>query len=183
MDYKKLKESSEKFKDKLLKLKVCLFDIDGILTDGHVFHDGSEVGWNRVFHTRDGYGLKLLREAGLKVGVISGGDSNSVRQRFIENLGLDYVHLGNEDKRKAYLSVTSDGYKDEEVLYMGDEFFDLPLLKRAGFSATVPAASPEVQASVDYVTQLDSGKGCAREVIEMIRFVRNFTPDIPDFED
>jgi 3-deoxy-D-manno-octulosonate 8-phosphate phosphatase (KDO 8-P phosphatase) len=73
------------------------------------------------------------------------------------------------------------GYEAEEILYMGDEFFDIPLLKKAGFSATVPSSSHEVKEVVDYVTYIDSGMGCAREVIDLVRYAQNIVPVIEDF--
>jgi 3-deoxy-D-manno-octulosonate 8-phosphate phosphatase (KDO 8-P phosphatase) len=173
---------AKKYQDKITPLKVFLFDVDGILTTGHIFFQGGDIGYNRCFHTHDGYGLKILMRAGYKVGVISGGDSVGVTERFKNNLKLDYIFLGNEDKREAYKAILADGYKDEEILYMGDEFFDMPLLKKAGFSATVPSASDEVQEVADYVTTKNSGSGCVREVIEIIRKVKNITPEVPDFD-
>lgn len=171
------------FKSKLDKIKVCAFDVDGILTNGLVYWAGAEVGWNRFSHTRDGYGLKILMEMGIKVGVITGGNSLGVVKRFKENLGLDFVYMGNEDKRQAYLDLLSQGYKDEEIFYMGDELFDLPLIRRSGFSATVPSASHEVLEAVDLITEHDSGMGCVREVVDLIRLSRGFTPAIPDFDE
>lgn len=179
IDYEQL---AQKFAAKIKPLKVFLFDVDGILTTGHIFFQGGEVGYNRCFHTHDGYGLKILMRAGFKVGVISGGDSVGVMERFQNNLKLDYVFLGNEDKREAYKKILAEGYQDHEILYMGDEFFDLPLLKRAGFSATVPNASREVQEEVDYVTTITSGNGCVREVIDLVRQVKGIVPEVPDFD-
>lgn len=175
-------ELAKRFEDKIKPLKVFLFDVDGILTTGHIFFQGGDVGYNRCFHTHDGYGLKILMRAGYKVGVISGGDSVGVVERFRHNLKLDYTYLGNEDKREAYKKILAEGYQDHEILYMGDEFFDLPLLKRAGFSATVPNASDEVQEQVDYVTLNSSGNGCVREVIDIVRKVKGIVPEVPDFD-
>lgn len=173
-----IKEVSNIFSEKLKKVKVCLFDVDGILTNGKIFWAGEEVGFNRQFHTHDGYGLKMLMRAGLKVGIITGGDSIGVRKRF-EGLGVDYLYMGSEDKRASFEKILEDaGVTQEETLYMGDEFFDLPILKRAGFSATVPNASYEIRDAVDYVTIRESGGACVREVIDMLRFVQNITPDI-----
>ena len=174
-----LREISLKFSDKLKKIKVALFDVDGILTNGHISWDGEDIGFNRSTHAGDGYGLKVLMEAGIKVGVISGGDSLGVIKRFKENLKLNYVFLGNEDKREAFNKVLQDGYKRDEILYMGDEFFDIPLLKGAGFSATVPHSSHEVQEVVDYVTFRRGGDACAREVIDLVRYAQNIVPKIP----
>ncbi|MBC7715016.1 MAG: HAD hydrolase family protein [Rhizobacter sp.] len=178
---KSLKVTAEKFKAKLSKIKVCIFDIDGILTDGKISWEGDDVGFNRTTHALDGHGLKMMMAAGLKVGVISGGDSIGVRKRFIDNLKLDFVYLGNEDKRESYLKVLALGYKDEEVLYMADEFIDMPILQRAGFSATVPNASLEIQEIVDYITIREAGDGCAREVIDILRYAQNIPLQLLEF--
>lgn len=176
-----LRENAEKFKDKLSKIKVCIFDIDGILTDGKICWEGNDVGFNRTTHALDGHGLKMLMEAGIKVGVISGGDSVGVRKRFIENLKLNFVFLGNEDKREAFKKVLDMGYTDQEILYMADEFIDLPILRRVGFSATVPNASLEIQETVDYITHREAGDACAREVIDMIRYAQNIPLRLMEF--
>lgn len=177
-DYQKL---ATKFKSKLLPIKVALFDVDGVLTDGRVYYDGEEVGFNRFFNVRDGYGMNVLREAGIKVGIITGGNSLGVLKRFRENLKVDFLYYGNEDKRQAYKDVLSQGYSDNEILYIGDEFFDLPLLKRAGFSASPPTASPEILEAVDYVTMARPGMGVVREVIDILRKARDIVPQVADF--
>ena len=173
---------SEAHRSKLEKIKLCAFDVDGILTDGRIWWHGEEVGWNRYSHIRDGYGLVLLKRLGLKVGVITGGNSLSIDKRFHENLRLDFVYKGNEDKRSAFLQLLEQGYKPEEILYMGDELFDIPLLKKAGFAATVPSASYEVKAVVDYITTCEAGQGAVREVIDMLRFAQNLVVEIPELE-
>ena len=178
-----LRDIAEQFKDKLSKIKICAFDIDGILTNGLIRYDGDEMGFNRCSHTSDGYGLKLLMRAGLKVGVISGGDSLGVIKRYKENLNLDFTYFGSEDKRDAFLNLLEKyNVEADEVLFMGDELFDIPLLKKAGFSATVPNSSYEVQDIVDYVTLRESGHACVREVIDILRYARNIVPEIPDFD-
>ncbi len=171
----------EKFEDKLAPIKVLLFDIDGILTDGKVYYHGEEVGFNRFFHALDGYGMKLMKNAGFKVGLISGGDSVGIHKR-AEYLKLDYIFVGNQDKREAWKKVLDDGYKNSEILFMGDELFDIPLLKVAGFSATVPNSSYEVKASCDYVTVREGGDGAVREVIDILRFAKKIKVKIPEFE-
>ncbi|MCP4913550.1 MAG: HAD hydrolase family protein [Oligoflexia bacterium] len=180
-DRKYFEEQAAKFKDKISKIKVCAFDVDGILTDGKVYWTGEEVGWNRSSHTRDGYGLKILQDAGLKVGIITGGDSLSVVKRYTENLGLDFLYKGNEDKVDAIRDLVSQGYEPSEIFYMGDELFDMPLLKVAGFSATVASASPEVQEVVDYIAKTPSGEGCVREVIDIIRYARGIFPELREY--
>lgn len=173
-----LREMAKPFQSKLEKIKVALFDVDGICTNGKVYWSGEEVGFNRFFHVRDGYGMKILKQAGLHVGIITGGDSVGVERRF-QGLGLDIIHMGNEDKREAFRKVLDQtGCSPEETLYMGDEFFDLPLLKVSGFSATVPNASMEIREAVDYVTHFGAGEGCVREVIDMLRYAQGIVPQI-----
>lgn len=180
--HEQLKALVAKHGDKLRKIKCVAFDCDGILTTGHVTYEGEEMGWNRTSHTSDGYGMKLLMNAGLKVGVISGGNSKGVHKRYKENLGLDFSFLGNEDKREAYKELLQMGFQDEEILYMADELFDIPLLKRCGFAATVPGSSLEVKDICDYVTERESGMGCAREVIDILRAAQDIKVEIPDFD-
>lgn len=173
-----LRAESKKFTDKLSKIKIALFDVDGILTDSKVYWDGEERGFNRSFNTYDGYGIKTLQRAGLKVGIITGGDSLGVKKRF-EGLGVDYMKMGTTDKRQGFKEIMDDcGYALDEALYMGDEFFDLPILKQVGFAATAPHASHEIQEAVDYVTQREGGDGCVREVIDMLRYAQNIIPKI-----
>lgn len=172
-----LKDVAKKYEDKLKKIKVVAFDLDGILTSSHVWWASEEVGFNRSFCIYDGYGMKLLMKAGIKVGVITGGNSVSVTKR-VDQLGLDYCYAGNEDKRSAFLDLMKRyDVKAEEILYMGDELFDIPLLKKAGFSATVPNCCDEVKEIVDYVTTRTSGMGCAREVIDLVRYAQGITPE------
>lgn len=172
----------EHFKDKLAPIKVLAFDIDGILTNAMISWDGEECGFNRSFNVLDGYGMVALQRLGFKVGVITGGDSLSVLKRFDENLKLDFVYMGKEDKRLAFNELMSEGYKAEEILYMGDELFDMPLLKKAGFSATVSHASHEVAEASDYVCFREGGKGCVREVIDIFRYSRGLEIPIPQFD-
>lgn len=176
-----LKETAKKFEAKLKKIKVVVFDLDGILTNAHVWWASEEVGFNRTFNIYDGYGMKVLMAAGLKVGVITGGNSVSVFKR-TEQLGINFCYAGNEDKREAFLDIMKKyEVTAEEILYMGDELFDIPLLKKAGFSATVPNTSDEVKEIVDYVTIRKSGEGCAREVIDLVRYAQGITPQLEDF--
>ncbi len=177
-----IKELAQRFESQLKNIKVCAFDVDGILTRGLIHWDGEDIGFNRAFNVNDGYGMLLLMQAGIKVGVVTGGNSLSVLKRFQENLPLDFIHMGNEDKRHAFLKIESEGYDASEILYMGDELFDIPLLKRAGFAATVPHASGEVHSVCDYITQRNAGMGCVREVIDILREVKGIRPSIPDFE-
>lgn len=174
-----LRKVASGFKDKLSKIKIFLADVDGVMTNGIIYYSGEEVGYNRFFHAHDGYGFKMLREAGIKIGIISGGNSVGLIKR-AEYLECDYIKVGNEDKRGALDEIlVESGCTEEEVVYIGDEFFDLPILKRVGFSATVPEASVEIKEAVDYITTRKGGEGAVREVIDMLRFVQNIVPRVP----
>ena len=178
-----LKKLAKKFKEQLAPIKLFLMDSDGILTNGIVFFQGQEMGFNRYFHVSDGYIIKVLQENGVHVGVISGGDSLGLKKR-MELLNVRHLYLGNEDKRSAFLDIQKKlKLADEEILYMGDELFDIPLMRKSGFSATVPHAPLEVMDIADYVTTKKAGEGAVREVADILRYAKNIHPNIPDFED
>ena len=110
------------------------------------------------------------------MGIISGGDSRGLTERFIINLGIpkELCHFGNEDKVEAYEAVkTHLSLTDDEISYMGDEIFDIPLLEKVGFSASVPGASFIVQEKVDYISSKPGGEGAGREVMDLILLTNN----------
>lgn len=155
---------------KIKKLKCLILDVDGVLTDGRIFWIKGQ-GWTRQYHTQDGYAIRLLIKSGFPVAIFSGGESEDLRER-IKVLGVDHAYIGNENKLIALEEFKrKTGFKENEMAFIGDELFDIPVLKRVGFSATVPHACEEVQKEVDYVTLKEGGMGAVREVIEMIRAV------------
>ena len=165
-------------RQKLEKIKCALFDVDGVLTDGRVFFTGTEVGWNRYFNIYDGYGIKRLMANNIHVGIISGGDSRGLTERFINNLGIpqELCYFGNEDKVDAYNEIKSKlSLLDDQISYMGDEIFDIPLLKKVGFSASVPGASFIVKDQVDYVSFKSGGEGAGREVMDLLLLTNNMS--------
>src|SRR3989344_6051600 len=157
--------------EKLKKLRVLILDVDGVLTDGLVFWvEGT--GWSRFFSVKDGYGLKLLMKCGVQIGIISGGDSQSVRERG-KFLGVQHIYLGDENKIIAYEKIkTAINATDDEIGFVGDELFDIPVLKESGFSATVPGAVHEVKDVVDYIASEPGGRGAVREIADMIRYAK-----------
>lgn len=158
---------SADLRKKLAGIKTLLLDIDGVLTDGRILWiEGT--GWTSFYSVKDGFGIKRLMRAGIEVGLISGGNFPSMRER-AKVLGLKHVHLGNENKIVPYEKVKQElGLKDSEIAYVGDEIFDLPLLERVGFAATVPAAPAEIRSSVHYITREQGGFGAVREITDMI---------------
>lgn len=153
---------------RLKKIKIFILDVDGVLTDGRLFWVETQ-GWTRYFNIKDGYGLKLLMQAGIQVAVISGGDSKDVRAR-MEFLKIPYVFLGDEEKMKALEKIrVATGFTFEQMAFMGDDLFDIPVIERVGFSATVPHAVEEVKAKANYITETHGGWGAVREIADAIR--------------
>lgn len=175
-DAGKLLETAD-IQSRLKKLKLLILDVDGIMTDGRIFWLEGH-GWTRHFHIRDGYGLKVLMRCGIQVAIISGGDSKDVRTR-MEFLKIPYVFLGDEDKLKALQKITdATGFAHEEMAFMGDDIYDIPVIEKVGFSATVPNAVEPVRARVHYITQTEGGWGAVREVADAIRKAQKLGPYI-----
>ena len=147
-------------------IKLLAFEGDGVLTDNHVWMN--EVGqWRRNFSVRDGYGIQMLRECGYQLAIITGSSSDDVRER-ARVLKMNFFYEGSLEKLIAYQDIKSKtGLNDNEILYMGDDLFDLPLIEKAGVGVTVPEASDNIKQKSDYVTTRQGGNGAVREVCEM----------------
>lgn len=170
----KLLETKD-IQDKLKKIKLLILDVDGIMTDGRIFWLEGH-GWTRHFHIHDGYGLKILMKAGIDVAIISGGDSKDVRTR-MEFLKIKHVFLGDEDKIKALEKIkTATGLSYDQMAFMGDDLFDIPVIEKVGFSATVPEAVPNVKEKVHYITEASAGWGAVREVADAVRKSQGYGP-------
>ena len=149
------------------RIKLLLLDCDGVLTDGSLWllKDGDE---HKAFNTQDGLGLELLRRAGLRAGVITGRTSTALARR-AEELGIEFLRQGNEQKLAAFEEVLrAAGVKDEEVAFVGDDLSDIPLMHRAELAVAVADAVEETRAAAHYITQARGGRGAVREVIEII---------------
>ncbi len=158
---------SESLRQKAANIRLVLFDCDGVLTDGGLYltPDGVEL---RKFHVHDGYGIRMLQAEGIKVGLISGKESDVIRARAAA-LDLDPVRCGCRDKLKAVEEILGEtGLKAEEVAFAGDDLFDMAAMKAVGLSFSVPNARQEVKDAADYVTETPGGKGAAREIAEII---------------
>ena len=158
--------------DRARGVKLMIFDVDGVLTDGRIYlsDSGEEI---KAFNTRDGQGIKLLRDNGIAVGIITARSSRTVERRARE-LGIELLRQGATDKANAFAELLSgQGIKAGETGYMGDDLADLPVLIRCGFAATVASAPEVVRARVHYVTRAAGGDGAAREVCEFILRAQN----------
>lgn len=150
-----------------LGIKLAIFDVDGVLTDGRIYI--SETGEDfKAFSTLDGHGLKSLQQVGITPVIITGRDSPAVRRR-VADLGLAHAVYGARDKVAAAEPLLSAlGVSWGEVAAMGDDWPDLPLMTRAAFACAPPGAHPEVLAVAHHVTRAAGGHGAARECCDLL---------------
>lgn len=148
-------------------VRVAFFDVDGVLTDGGLYI--SEAGETlKRFHTLDGHGLKLLQRAGITPAVVSGRDSPALRKR-LQALGILHFRLGTEDKRPAAEAILQElGHDWSQAAAIGDDWPDLPVLRRCAFSAAPPLSQAEVLNQVHFVTTSKAGMGAAREFCDLL---------------
>jgi len=153
---------------KASRIKLILFDVDGVLTDGKILlhADGTE---SKRFDIKDGTAIVWAQQrAGLSVGLLSARSSAATAQRAAQ-LGISLIHQGVPSKLDAYVEILRpQSLADADVAYMGDDVLDLPVLLRAGLSAAPADAAEDVRTRVDWVSQANGGAGAARELIELI---------------
>lgn len=153
------------FKTLFKKVRGLLFDVDGVLTDNQVFLlESGQLA--RSMSIRDGYALQKAVQMEHRVGVISGGGYAPIRDR-LEKLGVHEVHLGVQEKSEAFWGfLDKHGLEAEEVLYMGDDIPDIPVLREAGLAACPYDAVHEVRSVCGFVSNRKGGEGCVRDAIE-----------------
>jgi 3-deoxy-D-manno-octulosonate 8-phosphate phosphatase (KDO 8-P phosphatase) len=148
-------------------VRVAFFDVDGVLTDGGLYFSDQGESLKR-FHILDGFGLQLLQRAGITPAVITGRDSRPLRVR-LQALGIAHVHYGTQDKRPAAEKTLQElGVQWSQAAGMGDDWPDLPLLRRCAFAAAPANAHAEVKAAAHYVTRAAGGHGAAREFCDLL---------------
>jgi 3-deoxy-D-manno-octulosonate 8-phosphate phosphatase (KDO 8-P phosphatase) len=148
-------------------VRVVFFDVDGVLTDGSLYF--SEAGETlKRFHTLDGHGIKLLQRAGITPAVVSGRDSAALRLR-LSALGVVHARLGTEDKAPAAEAILAElGLDWSAAAAMGDDWPDLPLLRRAALAVAPPTAHAEVLAVAHHVTERQPGAGAVRDLCDLL---------------
>lgn len=159
------------FAEKAKKIKLAVFDVDGVMTDGRLYFlpDGTEF---KTFNTLDGLGIKMLMQSGIETAVITGRSSLVVENR-IKNLGMHYYFQGREDKLTALNELLDQtAYSYEEIAYLGDDLPDLPVIKRVGIGMATANANDFVKKHALAVTQQSGGKGAVREFCERILLAR-----------
>jgi 3-deoxy-D-manno-octulosonate 8-phosphate phosphatase (KDO 8-P phosphatase) len=153
--------------DRARQIRLVVFDVDGVLTDGGIIidTDGRE---HKIFHSRDGHGMKMLQQSGVEIGIISGRSSPAVTHR-MSGLGIRHVYQGQQDKLPAFHELVGRlGLAPAQVAYVGDDVVDLPLLRRVGLAVAVQDAHELVRRHAHWVTACGGGRGAARDVCELI---------------
>ena len=163
---------------RLKTIKLVSLDVDGILTDGGLYFtdDGTTL---RKFNVKDGLGIKRLMAAGVTVAIISSGPQDAIRRR-MESLGIQHIYTGVPNKRETLEQLCGElGIDIEDVVHMGDDLNDLPIMEIVGCPISVPDAMPEVRDHAVYVTTLKGGAGAVREICDMTLSVQHPDEDLP----
>jgi len=160
------------YKEIMPQITTLIFDVDGVLTNGVVtiFPDGEMV---RNMNIKDGYALKTAVKVGFNVCIISGGTNEAVRKRF-EALGITDVYLGAHNKLIQFNEyINLHNIDPKQILYMGDDIPDYPVMKEVGLPCCPKDAAPEIREIAAYISQKKGGTGCVRDVIEQVLKVQD----------
>jgi len=152
------------YKEGLNRITTFIFDVDGVITNGDILLYNDEV--IRTLNSRDGYALQYANKMGYRILIITGGSSEEVKKRLL-NVGVQEVVLNSRNKVDDYKILQAKySFKDEEVLYMGDDIPDYQVMKMVGVSACPQDASVEIKSISDYQSPYNGGRHCVRDVIE-----------------
>ncbi|NNK32367.1 MAG: HAD hydrolase family protein [Xanthomonadales bacterium] len=158
--------------ERAARIRMLVLDVDGVLTDGSLYFDneGNEM---KAFNTRDGLGMRVLQQQETVLALITGRQSNIVERR-AENLGIDFVYQGRNDKLDAFHELlAATGLDEQQVCYAGDDWLDIPVLERVGLAVTVPEADEIVKGRAHWITQRGGGRGAVREICDLILAARD----------
>ncbi|GMR07948.1 MAG: 3-deoxy-manno-octulosonate-8-phosphatase KdsC [Gammaproteobacteria bacterium] len=153
--------------DKAKQIKLVIFDVDGVLTDGSLFYgdDGQEY---KAFNSRDGHGMRMLQDSGVEIAIITGRTSRVVEIR-MQSLGIKHVYQGQLDKVVAFDHLLKQiGIDAQQVAYVGDDVVDLPVMLKVGLAIAVADAHDLVIKHAHWQTPRPGGRGAGRDVCEMI---------------
>jgi len=158
---------NEELKEKIINIKLVIMDVDGVLTDGKIIYGDYYPGELKSFDVKDGYGVYLLNKAGIDTAIITAGRSKIVKKR-ARDMKISCVYH-TRDKLKAYRELKKKfKLEDVNICYIGDDYFDLPAIKKAGFSACVCDAIDDIKSEVDYTSEKPGGGGAVREIVELV---------------
>ncbi len=153
--------------NKAANIELVIFDVDGVLTDGRLYvtDSGEEI---KAFHSRDGHGMKMLQDNGVRIAIITGRSSNIVAHRMKE-LGVNYVYQGRRNKYPAFKELLEKlKLSAEQVAYVGDDVVDLPVMIHVGLAIATQDAHPLVKQHAHWQTPSCGGSGAGRDVCELI---------------
>ncbi len=158
--------------EKFAEITTFFFDIDGVFTDNNLLiTDQGE--FLRVMNVRDGYAVKRAIRAGYRIIVITGGSSPGVTER-LKSLGIEEIHTGREKKLEVFERIVeASEMEPQEILYLGDDLPDYPVMKRVGLPCCPADAVPEILELAKYVSPYRGGEGCVRDVIEKVMRIQN----------
>jgi 3-deoxy-D-manno-octulosonate 8-phosphate phosphatase (KDO 8-P phosphatase) len=148
-------------------IKLVIFDVDGVLTDGRLYFDdhGTEF---KAFHSRDGLGMNMLQKTGIPIAIITGRTSQVVLHR-MKNLGVKHIFQGQLEKIHAFNELlTQFSLPAEQVAYVGDDLIDLPVMKACGLAVATADAHSLVKKHAHWCTHQPGGRGAARDVCELL---------------
>lgn len=149
------------------QIRVLVCDVDGVLSDGRIYlgNQGEEL---KTFHTKDGFGLKAIRELGIEVGIITGRSSRIVSDRMTA-LGIQHVYQGQGDKLPAFQDLLDNlGLEASQAAYIGDDVIDIPVMQACALGVAVADAHPLTRRAATYITHIKGGDGAVREVCDLL---------------
>ena len=151
----------------LTKIKAIIFDVDGVLSAETItLHPNGEP--MRTVNIKDGYAIQLAMKQGLRIVILTGGKTESVRKRY-ENLGVEDIFMACAVKLKVYMEFLANyGYTDEEIMYMGDDIPDYEIMQRVGCPVCPADACSDIKSLSIYTSDRTGGHGCGRDVIEQV---------------
>lgn len=160
------------FKEELRKVEAFAFDVDGVLSNQIMpLHPGGEP--MRTVNIKDGYALQLAVKKDYPIAIITGGKTDAVKTRFM-NLGITDIYLGSHVKKDDFEDfVYKYGLNSENVLYMGDDLPDYEVMKMVGFPTCPADAVTEIKQISKYISNLNGGEGCVRDIIEQVLRLHN----------
>ncbi len=164
-----------KLKNKINKVSMVIMDVDGVLTDGRIVYSSKDE--LKFFDVQDGYGLYLLNKFNINTAIITARKSKIVKRR-AKDMHISSVYY-THDKLWAYEKIKDKfNLKDENICYIGDDLLDLPVIKKVGFSVTVPNAFDDIKKEVDYISTKRGGRGAVREIADLILKAKGLRDDV-----
>ena len=156
---------NKNYKELLKKITTFILDVDGVLTNGKILVT-SKGKMLREMNTKDGFIIKYALDKGFKIFIISGGTNKGVRER-LKDLGIEEIFLGKDSKNSTYeMLVKKHNINENEILYMGDDVPDIPVMKKVGVPCCPNDAVPDVKQISIYISKKNGGQGCVRDIIE-----------------